>query len=116
VLLLRHTQELKTLAELREYADTLLEEVRVVHRADVESGKASEIVHRRLRDNLDYACQLYAYRAAMEGTTAAALLDEQIAQAIREDTPFAQDLAAVAGGMMNGSAVATDSELLISDL
>ena len=116
VLLLRHTQELKTLAELREYADTLLEEVRVVHRADVESGKASEIVHRRLRDNLDYACQLYAYRAAMEGTTAAALLDEQIAQAIREDTPFGQDLAAVAGGMMNGSAVATDSELLISDL
>ena len=116
VLLLRHTQELKTLAELSEYADTLLDEVRVVHRADIESGKAPEIVRRRLRDNLDYACQLYAYRAAMEGTTAAALLDEQIAGAIREGTPFSRDLAAVAGGTMDGSALATDSELLISDL
>jgi chromosome segregation ATPase len=99
VLLMRHTDELKTLRELRDYAALLLQEAEHMFTADREAGKASADVRKRLRDNLDCASQLYAHRAALEGTAAAALLDEQIAAVIETDTPFAQDLAAIVGHM-----------------
>ena len=38
----------------------------------------------------------------MEGTAAAALLDEQILAELQESTPFATDLAAVVGEMTKG--------------
>ena len=47
--------------------------------ADAEAGKPAAQLRGRLKDNLECASQLYTYRAAMEGTAAAALLDEQIA-------------------------------------
>jgi hypothetical protein len=102
VLLLRHTHELKTLAELRQYATTLLLEAKEMYLADAQSGKNRDLLRRRLKDNLDCASQLYAYRAAMEGTAAAALLDEQIAVELEESSPFAEDLAKVVGQMTGG--------------
>jgi hypothetical protein len=91
-LLVRYTHELRTLAELREYAATLLAEARTMYQADLESGRSGETLRSRLRESLDCASQLYAYRAAMEGTVAAGLLDEQIAEASVGDSAFAQDL------------------------
>lgn len=99
VLLVRHTHELKTLAELRHYAATLLQEARAMHQADLEGGRTVDQIRSRLKENIDCASQLYAYRAAMEGTAAAALLDDQIAEELNGSTRFAQDLAAVVAEM-----------------
>ena len=98
-LLMRLTQELKTLTELREYAAMLLEEAEQMHTADSESGKAGDELQRRLKDTIDCARQLYAQRAALEGPAAASLFDDQIAAAIESQagTPFARDLAACVG-------------------
>lgn len=97
VLLMRHTDELKTLNELREYAAMLLREAEQMHAADAEAGKPADEIRKRLKDNLDCARQLYGHRAALEGSAAATLLDEQIAAAIEATTAFAQDLATVVG-------------------
>ena len=99
VLLMCHTHELKTLAELRQYATTLLQEAKEMYVADAEAGKPATQVRARLKDNLECASQLYTYRAAMEGTAAAALLDEQIATEIAGSSPFARDLAEVVRSM-----------------
>ena len=99
VLLVRHTHELKTLAELSQYATTLLQEAKEMHLADTQAGKHADLIRSRLKDNIECASQLYAYRAAMEGTTAAALLDQQILVELQDSTPFARDLAAVVGEM-----------------
>ena len=79
LLMMCHTHELKMLAELRQYATTLLQEAKEMYLADAEAGKPAAHLKGRLKDNLECASQLYAYRAAMEGTAAAALLDDQIA-------------------------------------
>ena len=102
VLLMRHTHEMKTLAELRQYATTLLQEAKEMYLADAQAGKAAELLRSRLKDNLECASQLYTYRAAMEGTAAAALLDEQIVAELEESTPFAEDLASVVAQMAAG--------------
>ncbi len=93
VLLMCHTHELKTLAELRQYATTLLQEAKAMYLADAEAGMPAVQLRGRLKANLDCASQLYTYRAAMEGTAAAALLDEQIAAETAGTTPFSRDLA-----------------------
>jgi hypothetical protein len=95
VLLVRHAHELKTLAELTQYATTLLQEAKEMYLADAEAGKHADLLRSRLKENIDCASQLYAYRAAMEGEAAAALLDQQIAAEIEGSSPFARDLAAV---------------------
>lgn len=97
VLLARHTNELKTLTEMREYAAMLLQEAEHMYTADAEAGKSTAELRKRLKDNLDCGRQLYGHRADLEGTAAAALLDEQILHAIEPDTHFAKDLAAVVG-------------------
>jgi chromosome segregation ATPase len=99
VLLMCHTQELKTLNELRQYATTLLQEAKAMYLADAEAGKPSAQLRGRLKDNLECASQLYAYRAAMEGTAAAALLDEQIAAEMAGASQFSHDLADVVHAM-----------------
>jgi hypothetical protein len=99
VLLVRHTHELKTLAELTQYATTLLQEAKEMYLADAETGKHADLLRSRLKENIDCASQLYAYRAAMEGEAAAALLDQQIAAEIGGSSPFARDLAAVVRDM-----------------
>jgi predicted nucleic acid-binding Zn-ribbon protein len=99
VLLMRHTHELKTIAELRQYASTLVQEAREMYQADAQDGKAADLLRSRLKANLECASQLYAYRAAMEGTAAAGLFDEQLALELQESTPFARDLAVVVDQM-----------------
>jgi hypothetical protein len=99
VLLMRLSQELKMLSELRDYAAMLLQEAQEMHSADMQADKPGEERRSRLKDTIECARQLYAQRASMEGPTAAMLLDDRIVAAIENDpsTPFAQDLAAIAG-------------------
>jgi hypothetical protein len=98
-LLMRLTQELKALTELREYTVMLLQEAEQMYTADTESGKADAELRRRLKDTIDCARQLYAQRAALDGPTAASLFDDQIVAAIESQagTPFARDLSACVG-------------------
>ena len=99
VLLMRLSQELKTLNELREYASMLLQEAQEMYSADMEADRSADERRSRLKDTIDCARQLYAQRASMEGPAAALLLDDRIVAAIEteSDTPFGQDLAAIAG-------------------
>ena len=99
LLMMCHTHELKMLAELRQYATTLLQEAKEMYLADAEAGKPAAHLKGRLKDNLECASQLYAYRAAMEGTAAAALLDDQIAAEMNGSSQFARDLTDVVHAM-----------------
>ena len=96
-LMMRLTQELKALSELRDYAALLLKEAEEMHTADSDGGRDEDEIRRRLKDNLDCARQLFVQRAAMEGPSAAGLLDEQIAATAGIQTPFGRDLAEVVG-------------------
>ena len=98
VLLLRLTHELKTLADLREYATQLLQEAAQMHSVDAAAGKNADEVRRRLKGTIDWARQLFAERVTLAGGLGAAVLDEQIgANLEKQATPFAKDLAAVVG-------------------
>lgn len=109
LLLARMSQEMKTLQELREYAAMLLQEAEQMYAADVEAGKSDADRKRRLKDTIECARQLYAQRAALEGASAAGLLDEQIAAAIGDSpsTPFARDLSHCAGGRQKAKRTAS---------
>jgi chromosome segregation ATPase len=96
-LLMRLSQELKAISELRDYAALLLKEAEEMHTADADGGRGEDEIRRRLKDNIDCARQLFLQRASTEGPSAATLLDEQIAAAVEAQTPFGRDLAAVAG-------------------
>jgi hypothetical protein len=109
VVLTCHTHELKMLAELRQYANTLLQEAKQMYLADAEAGKPAAQLRGRLKDNLECASQLYTYRAAMEGTAAAALLDEMISAEMAGSGAFARDLAFVVGEM-SGADLAVTAE------
>ena len=99
VLLTRLAQELKTLVELREYATMLLQEAEQIYAADLEGGKGDDDRRKRLKENLDYAKQLWTQRTATESAAAGALLNDQIGNIIQSQasTPFARDLAALTG-------------------
>jgi hypothetical protein len=99
-LLMRLTTELKTLAELRTYAGSLLNEIEQMYASDVTAGTTGEDLRHRLRANVEYARSIYANRVAFEGADAAALLDDQLATMIEAQsaTQFGQDLAMVVGG------------------
>jgi hypothetical protein len=105
VLLMRLSQELKTLNELRDYAAMLLQEAREMYSADMEADKGAEERRARLKDTIECARQLYAQRASLEGSAAAQLLDDRIAAAIEAEpkTPFAKDLSAIAGNAVRHS-------------
>jgi hypothetical protein len=101
VLMVRLSQELKTLNELREYAGMLLQEAEEMYSADLESDRSEEERRSRLKDTIECARQLYAQRAALEGAGAATLLDDRIDMKIEAEpsTPFGRDLAAVMDGV-----------------
>jgi chromosome segregation ATPase len=101
VLLMRLSQELKTLNELREYAAMLIQEAEEMYAADMEADKSADERRSRLKDTIECARQLYAQRASLEGPAAALLLDDRIAAAIETEPskPFAKDLAAIAGNV-----------------
>ncbi len=99
VLLMRLSQELKMLNELRDYAAMLLQEAQEMYAADTEAEKSDDERRSRLKDTIECARQLYAQRAALEGSAAATLFDDRIAATLEADgdTSFARDLAAIGG-------------------
>ncbi len=99
VLLMRLSQELKTLNELRDYAAMLLQEAEEMYMADQQTERGEDERRSRLQDTVDCARQLYAQRAALEGAAAATLLDDRIAALLQAElaTPFTRDLASIVG-------------------
>jgi hypothetical protein len=98
-MLAKLSAELESVAELRNYATLLLNEIEYMYTADVTSGTEGDELRTHLRDNLDCAKRLYSQRIESEGLTGAPALDEQLASFIdsKAGTPFGQDLAIVAG-------------------
>lgn len=98
-LLMRLTNELKTLAELRAYAGSLLNEIEQMYAADVGAEKTPDELRRRLQANIEYARSIFATRVALECPDAARLLEDEIAATIERESggPFGRDLEAVAG-------------------
>ena len=99
-LLMRHTNELKALAELRAYASSLVQEIEQMYVSDVGAGKSGHELQSRLKGNVDYARSIYANRVALEGADASALLDDQLAALLeaQHSTPFlGADLSAIIG-------------------
>ena len=99
-LLMRLTSELRTLAELREHAQRLLNHVADMYSSDLEGGVQGTDLRSRLHENIECARRLYAQRVEVESPAAAALLDEELSRLLEEkaSTPFGRDLAAIAGG------------------
>ena len=95
VIMSRLTQELKLLKELRDYAAMLLQEAEQMFLADLDAARPAHESIRRLRDTVECGRQLYAQRAALEGSAAAGLFDEQVALVISaQASAFAEALAA----------------------
>lgn len=98
-LLMRMTNELKVRAELQSYARSLLRELEQMYSADVQAEKPADDLRKRLKGNLDYARSIFDSRVALEGGNASALLDDELTALVdtEQTTPFARDLAVVAG-------------------
>jgi molybdopterin converting factor small subunit len=98
-LLMRLTNELKARAELQTYAQSLVRELEQMYASDQQSEKSADELQARLKGNLEYARSIFESRVALEGSDAAALLDDEITALIdtAQGTPFAGHLAAVAG-------------------
>lgn len=98
-LLMRLTNELKTMAELRAYAASLLNEIQQMYVADVTAEKTGDDLRRRLQANIEYARSIFATRVALECPEAGPLIEDEIASAIEreEGSPFGRDLEKVAG-------------------
>ena len=98
-LLMRLTNELKARAELQTYARSLLRELEQMYASDQQTDKPADELQARLKGNLEYARSIFESRVALEGSDAAALLDDEISALIdtAQGTPFAGHLAVVAG-------------------
>jgi hypothetical protein len=98
-LLMRMTNELKARAELQTYARSLLRELEQMYSSDQQTDKPADELQARLKGNLEYARSIFESRVALEGSDAAALLDDEITAMIdsAQGTPFAGHLAVVAG-------------------
>lgn len=98
-LLMRLNNQLRHLAELRDYATSLLSELQETYDADVASGKSGEDLLHRLQNNLDFARSIYATRIESEGPDAAPLFEEQLAALMDEhaESRFGRDLLAIVG-------------------
>lgn len=98
-LLMRLTNELKTLAELRAYAGSLLNEIEEMYAADVSAERSPEELKGRVQANVEYARSIFATRVSLECPDAAGLLDEEIAARIDRDAngAFGRHLQSAAG-------------------
>jgi hypothetical protein len=94
----RLTIELKTIGELRAYAQMLLDEVAYVFEADMAAGISTPDRCARLHENLRCARQIYQQRVTLEGPAAASVLDDAVARmmADKANTQFGRELAALA--------------------
>jgi hypothetical protein len=94
----RLTSELKSVGELRAYAQMLLDEVEYVFNADTAASVSGSERRERLTENLRCARQIYGQRVTLEGPAAASVLDEALSQMLdkKGDTPFGRELAEVA--------------------
>lgn len=95
-LLTRLSIEADSIAELRAYAASVVRDLESVYLVDA-AGHKGPVLRERLQHNLDYARDRFADRIESEPPSAATLLDEEIAKAVKAATPFARELAAVAG-------------------
>jgi hypothetical protein len=94
----RLTIELKTVGELRAYAQMLLDEVEYVFNADTTANLSAGERRERLTENLRCARQIYGQRVTLEGPAAASVLDEVLSQILdtKADSAFGRELADVA--------------------
>jgi hypothetical protein len=94
----RLTIELRTVNELRAYAQMLIEEVEYVFNADTIANLGLPERRERLTENLRCARQIYAQRVTLEGPAAQSILDEALSQMLdaKGDTAFGRELADVA--------------------
>ena len=99
----RLTIELKTIGELRAYAQMLLDEVEYVFDADTTAGMNVDDRRERLKENLRCARQIYGQRVTLEGPAAASVLDDVLARILdaKGETPFGQELLDVATAVEN---------------
>jgi chromosome segregation ATPase len=107
--LMRLSAELKALAELRDYARSLCNEIEEMFVADSAGGKPEEELQRRLGANLEYARSIYATRVAVEGPAAASLLEDEL-RGLAEGkgtTAFGRALAALASPAAERTAAAS---------
>lgn len=97
LVLLRISADQRALAELREYATMLMNEVEYTYTADVDAGKPDIECQNHLKEALECTRRVYAQRIAREGPAAALLLEERLAAMARAriETPFGRDLAAI---------------------
>jgi len=101
LVLLRVGVHQTVIAELREFASLLVDELEYAHMGDLNAGKNPLERQQGLRDSLERSRRIYAQRAARDGHAATALLEEHLWKVIegRGESPFSGDLAAVLGSM-----------------
>ena len=101
----RLTIELKTIGELRAYAQMLLDEVEYVFDADTTAGMNVGDRREHLKENLRCARQIYGQRVTLEGPAAGSVLDDVFARILdaKGETPFGRDLLEVATAVENVS-------------
>jgi hypothetical protein len=94
----RLTSELKSIGELRAYAQMLLDEVEYMFNADTAASVTASERRERLAENLRCARQIFAQRITVEGPAAASVLDEVLSQMLdkKGDTQFGREFADVA--------------------
>jgi hypothetical protein len=94
----RLTSELKSVGELRAYAQMLLDEVEYMFNADMAASATASERRERLTENLRCARQIFAQRVTVEGPAAASVLDEVLSQMLDKtgDTQFGREFADVA--------------------
>jgi hypothetical protein len=109
--LMRLTAELKALAELRDYAKSLLTEIEEMFLADAGADKPEDELHNRLKGHLEYARSIFATRVAMEGPGAATLLEDELSTIVetKGSSPFGRALSVVSGIAAPGARAAEAS-------
>ncbi len=98
--LLRVYADQKNLAELRDHARLLVQDLEVTYLADVEAQTSDEERLQRLAGSIGHARRVFGAHAANKGADAAALLEEQLrTSAASAGLPaFARDLATLLDG------------------
>ncbi|MSO45515.1 MAG: hypothetical protein EXQ59_01940 [Acidobacteria bacterium] len=97
--LVRIAVEQKALAEYREYAVVLVNEIEFAHTADADAGRSPLERQQRIRDDLGSARRIFAQRTAGDGIAAAEFLEQRLVETVetRGESSFASDMAAVIG-------------------